>query len=106
MTTKPTRRGRSRIQPWLETDLVRRLEDLAASRGVTETSLLEEALRQYLDATLGATLLLRQGNLHSRKLRMLHRDVEVLSEALAVGFKFVFALLPQVPEDKRQPAKQ
>jgi hypothetical protein len=99
------RRGRVRLQPYVEASLAQRLAALCAARGVTETAVVQEALRQHLEGTSDAMLLLRRLDRLGRELGRVQRDVEILSEAFGIWVKLWFAHTPSVAEDARRAAR-
>jgi hypothetical protein len=98
-------RGRVRIQPYILAELGERVDDVCASRGVTESAIVEAALRQYLDGTSDKTLLLRRLDRLGRAVERDHRDLEILTETFAVFMRLWFAHTPTIPEDAKQAAR-
>ncbi|MGD0679094.1 MAG: hypothetical protein ABSC94_27145 [Polyangiaceae bacterium] len=104
--SKIVRGGRVRLQPYLEPVLAGRMEKYCAASGATESAVVAAALRQYLDGTSDATLLLRRLDRLGRAVERIHRDVEFLSEAFAVFVRVWFAHTPTVPESGRNAARE
>jgi len=96
--TKIVRRGRVRLQPYVDGALAQRLDQFCAATDVTESAVVVAAIRQYLDGTSDATLVLRRLDRLGRAVARNHRDVELLSEAFAVFVRLWFAHTPVIPE--------
>jgi hypothetical protein len=100
-------RTRAQIFPWLTPSLRKRLRAYAAKRGATESSVVESALLQYLDAeTTDRALLLRRLDRVGTGLSTLHRDFDIVSQALGVFFQLWFAHTPRIPDDAKAAAEQ
>ena len=54
--TKILRRGRVRLQPYVDGALAQRLDQFCGATDVTESAVVVAAIRQYLDGTSDATL--------------------------------------------------
>ena len=92
------RTQRVRLHPYLEEALAKRLSTYCAATGIASSSVIEAALRQYLDETSDKTLILRLlGRLARAQVRT-QRDLEVLSEAFAVWVRVWFAHTPRVDD--------
>jgi hypothetical protein len=102
---KIVRRGRVRLQPYVEGALADRLEQFCAAMDATESAVVVAAIRQYLDGTSDAALYLRRLDRLGRALARSQRDVELLSEAFAVFVRVWFAHTPVVPESGKKSAR-
>jgi hypothetical protein len=102
---KTVRRGRVRLLPYVEAALAGRLDEYCAATDVTESAVIGAAIRQYLDGTSDATLLLRRLDRLGRAAARSQRDVELLSEAFAVFMRLWFAHTPTIPEDGKSAAR-
>ena len=102
---KTVRRGRVRLLPYVPAELAERVVGVCASSGVTESAVVEGALRQYLDGTSDKALLLRRLDRLGRAVERDHRDLELLSEAFAVFVRLWFAHTPRVADDAKQGAR-
>jgi len=90
------RTQRVRLHPYVEEALAKRLSTYCAATGIASSSVIEAALRQYLDETSDKTLILRLlGRLARAQVRT-QRDLEVLSEAFAVWVRIWFAHTPSM----------
>jgi hypothetical protein len=100
-------RTRDQIFPWLTPGLRKRLRTYAAKRGATESSIVESALLQYLDAdTTDRALLLRRLDRVSRGLAALQRDFDLVSQSFGVFIQIWFAHTPRIPDDAKPGAEQ
>jgi len=102
---KIARRGRVRLLPYVPAELGERLVQVCASSGVTESAVVEAALRQYLDGTSDRTLLFRRLDRLGRAVERDHRDLELLTETFAVFMRLWFAHTPSIPEDGKHAAR-
>lgn len=102
---KTPRNGRVRLLPYVPEELAERVANVSACTGATESSIVEGALRQYLDDTADKTLLLRRLDRLGRALARDHRDLELLSQAFAVFVRLWFAHTPRVGEDEKSKAR-
>ena len=99
--SKRHRRESVRLLPWVEASLAKRLAAYSAATGISASAVVRVALRQYLDQTSDATLLMRRLDRLGRAGARMHRDLEILSEAFALWTKLWFAHTPNVPEDAK-----
>jgi hypothetical protein len=99
---KAVRRGRVRLAPYMDATLAKRLVEFCAAAGATESAVVEAAVRQYLDGTSDAALLLRRLDRLGRATARHQRDIELLSEAFGVFVRVWFAHTPNVPEDGKK----
>jgi predicted transcriptional regulator len=103
--SKTIRGGRARLVPRVAAELAERLSELCASTSVTETAVVETALRQHLDGTSDRTLLFRRLDRLDRAMERTHRDVQLLSQAFAVFVQLWLAHAPKLSEDERNGAR-
>jgi hypothetical protein len=94
-----------RLQPYVDGELGRRLDQFCAATDVTESAVVAAAIREYLDGTSDATLVLRRLDRLGRALARNQRDVELLSEAFAVFVRLWFAHTPNIPEESKGSAR-
>jgi predicted DNA-binding protein len=76
-----TKVRRVRVGTRLSLELRSRLTKYCAASGIAERTVIEDALRKYLDATDDTALVLRRFDRVERALARDHRDLELLSEA-------------------------
>jgi hypothetical protein len=103
--SKLVRRGRVRLQSYLDEGLARRLDQVCAATDVTKSVVVAAAIRQYLDGTSDATLVLRRLDRFGRALARTQRDVELSSEAFAVFVRLWFAHTPNIPQESKGSAR-
>ena len=96
---------RRRIQTYVATDLARRLRDHCASVRASESAVLREALDVHLDGRTDMALVLRRLDRIARAQERTLRDLELLSQALAMFVRLWLAHTPRLPRDAR-PAAQ
>jgi hypothetical protein len=100
-------RTREQIHPFVTPALRKRLGLYASRKGATQSSVVEAALLQYLDAEVtDRALILRRLDRLTRAAARQQRDIEVLEEAFAVFVQIWFAHTPRLPEDAKASAKQ
>jgi hypothetical protein len=76
-----TKVRRIRVGTRLSLELRARLTKYCAASGISERTIIEDALRKYFDAADDTQLLLRRFDRVERALAHDHRDLELLSEA-------------------------
>jgi predicted DNA-binding protein len=76
-----TKVRRVRFGTRLSLELRNRLTKYCAASGISERTIIEDALRKYLDGTDDSALVLRRFDRMERALARDHRDLELLSEA-------------------------
>ena len=99
MTTK-----RKNIHPYLSPELHSRLTKYCAQRGATVTSVVEEALNQYLEEKDDTGSVLKQLQRQSRNLMKVDNQVGVLAEAFSLFLQFWFAHTPELREEEKSAA--
>jgi hypothetical protein len=82
---------RVRIGTRISVELRNRLTKYCAASGLSERTVIEDALRKYLDATDDTALLLRRFDRVDRALAREHRDVELLSATFGRYMRSWFA---------------
>jgi predicted DNA-binding protein len=103
---KTIRRGRARLVPRVPAELAERLSELCASTNVTETAVVETALRQHLDGTSDRTLLFRRLDRLDRAIERGHRDLQLLAQAFAVFMQLWLAHAPKLSDEERKGARK
>ena len=76
-----TKVRRVRVGTRLSVELRARLTKYCAASGISERTIIEDALRKYLDSTDDTALFLRRFDRVEHALARDHRDLELLSEA-------------------------
>src|ERR1700690_2834233 len=95
------RTERVRLQPYVDAPLAKQLAVYGAATGMTTSSVVQAALRQYLDRTDDKILLLRRINQLGRAWNRTQRDLEIHMEAFAIYVKVWFAHNPQIPDNAK-----
>ena len=85
-----TKVRRVRVGTRLSLELRSRLTKYCAASGIAERTVIEDALRKYLDATDDTALVLRRFDRVERALARDHRDLELLSEAFGQYIRLWF----------------
>jgi hypothetical protein len=104
--SKMLRPQRVRLHPYVEQALAKRLSAHCAATGIPSSSVVEAALRQYLDGTSDRTLILRLLNRLSRAEARTQRDLELLSEAFGVWVRVWFAHTPSMEGAAKELARR
>ena len=76
-----TKVRRVRVGTRLSLELRNRLTKYCAASGISERTIIEDALRKYLEGTDDSALVLRRFDRLEHALAKDHRDMELLSEA-------------------------
>src|SRR5262245_41920485 len=98
------RRGRIRLQSYMDASMAQRLEAVCA-QGLTEGAVVYAALGKYLDGTGDAALVMRRLDRLGRAVDRLQRDVELLSETLATFIQLWLVHTPQIPDEANASAR-
>lgn len=98
--------SRQQIHPYLPLELHKRLRAYCAARGVTETSVVQAALKDYLDDTNDKTLLMRRLDRMSRALDRVQRDQDITAEAIAVFVQVWLGYAPRLEGTEREAARR
>ena len=99
-------RDRVRLHPYVDREVAKRLVEYSAASGIASSTVVQAALRQYLDRTSDTTLILRRLDRLGRADARAHRDLELLSEAFAVWVKVWFAHTPCITDDAQESARR
>ena len=75
--TKLVRRGRVRLQPYVDVEVSKRLDRFCAATDSTVSAVVLAAVQQYLDGTSDATLVLRRLDRLGRAVARGQREVSV-----------------------------
>jgi predicted DNA-binding protein len=98
-----TKVRRVRVSARLSGELRARLTKYGAASGISETTIIEDALRKYLDSADDTALLLRRFDRVERALARDHRDLELLSEAFGRYLRLWFQAQAPNPNDAGRP---
>jgi hypothetical protein len=100
------RNDRVRLQPYVDAPLAKQLGAYSAATGKTTSTVVQAALRQYLDRTDDKMLLLGRLNSLGRAWDRTQRDLEIFMEGFAVYVKLWFAHTPSVPDNAKDSARR
>ncbi len=101
-----TKVRRVRICTRLTVPLRDRLTKHCAASGISERAVIEAALRQYLEGTSDAALVLRRLDRLGVAIARDHHDLELLSEAFGIYLRQWFAHTPAMPEEAKPAARR
>jgi hypothetical protein len=99
------RRGRIRLQSYVDSAMGQRLEAFCAAKGLTEGAVVHAAVGQYLDGTGDAALVMRRLDRLGRAGERTQRDLELVAETLALFVQMWLAHTPQIPDEARTSAR-
>lgn len=98
---------RRNIHPYLSPELFKSFKSYCSSRNISQSSVVEAALQQYLDDNSDIRLLLRRLDRQGRHLDRIERDQTAMAEAFGVFVQLWFAHTPRLgDEDKRGAEKE
>jgi hypothetical protein len=102
---RPDRKPRQVIHPRITYDLYSRMRAYCARRRISESAVIEAALREYLDQSSDAALIMRRLDRLARRIVRLGRETELLAEFVSVWTRIWFAHTPPLPEGARSAAQ-
>jgi hypothetical protein len=91
---------RKNIHPYLSDELLDRFKKFVAASGVTESSVVEAALTEYLDQTSHKRMLLKRLNTIGVALECLERDSAITMETLGAFVHLWMVHNPKVPDGR------
>ncbi len=94
------------IHGYVPRTLHKRLQEYAAKKGVSESSVTHAALSRYLNDSDDTPLMMRQLQRLERSVERLHREANVRAEAFAVYVQMWFAHTPRLEESERPHAQR
>ncbi|MDD2179263.1 CopG family transcriptional regulator [Acidovorax sp. D2M1] len=100
--------SRSRLNIFIEPEHAKRLEDLAAHRGVSKSSVIAAALSSFLSPDGGdqrEAALARRLDRLSRQFDRLERDQSILIETVALYVRYYLTVSIPVPEGHQDAAR-
>lgn len=100
--------SRARLNLFIEPEHARRLDDLAAHRGVSKSSLVAAALASFLSpdgADQREAALARRLDKLSRQFDKLDRDQNILIETVSLYLRYYLTVSPPVPEAHQEAAR-
>src|SRR5690348_2557143 len=96
--------SRARLNVYLEDEHLRRLEEIAALKGISKSSIVAAALATQFSPERGAAVTRRLDAL-SRHLERLERDQTILLETVALWIRHQLAVTATVPEALQDAAR-
>ncbi|MDH5835344.1 ribbon-helix-helix protein, CopG family [Luteimonas kalidii] len=93
--------SRSRLNIFLEREHARRLDELAATRGVSKSSIVAAALASFLSpdgAGRREAAISRRLDRLTRQFERLERDQTILTETVALHIRHFLSVTPPLPE--------
>jgi hypothetical protein len=97
---------RSQIHPHLPAEVVKRVRSFAASKGSSQSAIIEAALASYLDDSGERAVILRRLDRLARAIGTLDRDVTIVADALAVYVQLWLATTVRISDQERARAEQ
>ena len=88
--------------PWIDRDLANQLKVYCAARRITETSVFNAALRDYLAEAKDMTLIMRRLDRNDRAVAVVRQAVEMLSETFVAFLLSHFTNTAEMPEPQRK----
>jgi hypothetical protein len=99
------RRGRSQIHAFVADDVHGRLKAYCARRGLSDCAVIEESLKQHLDQSTDAALIMRRLDRTGRRIDKIRADLELLTEFVSLWVRLWFAHTPQIPDAQKGAAQ-
>ena len=96
--------SRARLNVYLEDEHLRRLEEVAALKGISKSSIVAAALATYFSPERSAAVTRRLDAL-SRQFERLERDQTILLETIALWIRHQLAVTAPVPEALQDAAR-
>ena len=96
--------SRARLNVYLEDEHLRRLEEVAAVKAISKSSIVAAALATYFSPERSAAVTRRLDTL-SRQFERLERDQTILLETVALWIRHQLAVTPPVPEALQDAAR-
>lgn len=99
------RRPSASLHVHIQRNTKQRLQAYAAAKDQSQGSIVEAALREYLDESSQQALVLRELQSLRRGMSRLERNLDVLDAALAGYVQFWLAYNPPLPDGQKQQAQ-
>jgi hypothetical protein len=99
---------KARMNVYFEPSLLQRVEDLAARKGLTKSTIIEAAVASFLSPDAEdrrEAAFTRRLDRLTRQVERVERDVMISAEALALFVRFWFTITPSLPESAQAAAK-
>ena len=88
--------------PWIDRDIAQQLKVYCTARRVTETSVFNAALRDYLAEAKDMTLIMRRLDRNDRAMAVVRQAVEMLSETFVAFVSSYFTNTLELQEPQRK----
>lgn len=98
--------SREQIHPYVDREVRRRLRAYCAAKDVTETAVVEAAVRDYLDDSRDSVQIMRRLDRLTRADQRLQRDLDVLSEAFGVFVRLWCSYVPEIGAAEKEAANR
>jgi predicted DNA-binding protein len=99
------RRGRTQVHAFIGDDLYKRLKAYSGRRGLADAAVIEEAIKQHLDQSTDAALIMRRLDRSGRRIDKIRSDVEMLTEFMSLWVRLWFAHTPRVADAQKGAAQ-
>jgi hypothetical protein len=103
---KKDRVPRAQIHPRLPAEITNRIRVFAASKGSSQSSVIEAALATYLDDSGERAVILRRLDRLAHAVRKIDRDVAIVADAFSVFVEIWLSHTTRIPDHERIKAEQ
>ena len=99
-------KGKTQIKPYVTPEARRLLKTYCLGKRMSESSVVETALREYLGDTHDSVLLMRRLDRNDRNVERAHRDLGILTELFASFLRVWYAHTPPLREADKDTAQR
>jgi hypothetical protein len=99
-------KGKQQINPYLSPEARQLLKTYCVTKGVTESSVVEAALREYFTDARDSVLLMRRLDRNDRNVERARRDTELVAELLASFVRVWYAHTPALLPSEKDAAQR
>ena len=99
------RRGRTQVHAFIEDDVYKRMKAYSGRRGLADGAVIEEAIKQHLDQSTDAALIMRRLDRSGRRIDKIRVDVEMLTEFMSLWVRIWFAHTPRIADAQKGAAQ-
>ncbi len=100
------RNGRDQVKGFVSHDVKTRLKAYCARRHLNECAVIEEALKQHLDQSTDAALIMRRLDRAGRRIDKMRSELELLIEFMSLWVRLWFAHTPQIADNQKAAAQK
>jgi predicted DNA-binding protein len=93
------------VHAFIEDDLYKRLKAYTGRRGLADAAVIEEAIKQHLDQSTDAALIMRRLDRSGRRIDKIRGDLEMLTEFMSLWVRLWFAHTPRVADAQKGAAQ-